>query len=175
MLESVESKARRLLLEPDRHPGLIARNEHQRKLLIWCFPSFQPYSSWALYHEKQRNKDEAFYVRRLQWDGMFELPRSTDEPTVFGGDSRIADETAHSLIAGMQSVKFEALCTVPLTGCDGTTCGISTGSSPNTAVLQWWSVAPQEWTPLRAWFDLAVAAFEAALPESVCEGRRAQR
>lgn len=175
MAQHVETTARERLLEPEKHQGLVSRTEYQREFLLWRFPSFKPYSSWALYREAPRNRAELFYVRRLQWDAAFELPTSRGEPDIFGAEARLEPKVAIDLLASMRAVRFEPLHNVGVTGIDGTTFGVAVGSFQTSTRLQWWSVIPPEWKPLQEWHDHAVSIFERAMPESAVERRRTER
>lgn len=64
-----DEKAYRLLSFSESYPGLKFWREFERKLLIWRYPSFEPFSSWSLFEKKDN-----YWVRRIEWDRFLRFP-----------------------------------------------------------------------------------------------------
>lgn len=150
-------KARRLLEAPGSYPGLAERPHAHVSLRIWRYPSFSPWSSWAIIEASKE-----MFVRRVTWDQSL----LSIEPVTYGSEAPIELSHLEPLLAELKNIELPPFMSVPTVGIDGTTYGIEIGVFRLSARLSWWETPPAEWAALHRWHAEAIARFDALLPES---------
>lgn len=152
-------EALKYLESPASYPGLAIRPRAQTLLRIWRFPSFQPWSSWALLEEL-----EQVFLRRVTWDKRH--PASLT-PATYGSEVLVESATYEPLLSRLRAVQVLPFIPVSTFGIDGTLCGIEIGAVFDvSARLIWWETPPAEWSELHSWHLAAVREFDALLPAS---------
>jgi hypothetical protein len=159
-------KAEQRLMNPETYPGLIQRNRQQRKLLIWCYPTFQPYSSWSIF-----DVDHHYWVRRIEWSRARHFSSNTFssddvDPYTYGCEAVIGNKSANTLLTTLSEFTLRPFQQPELMGRDGTIYGIEIGADWLPCRLTWWNLSVDDWQPLADWFERAVTEFEAVLPAS---------
>ena len=149
-------KALRILESSASYPGLPQYRHSCVSLRIWEYPSFQPYSSWAIIEASKQ-----MFLRRVTWHHIPSI-----EPITFGSEVPIEPTQLEPLLAQLKSIQIPPFIRVPTVGIDGTTYGIEIRSFRVSARLSWWETPPAEWAALQSWHAQAVATFEALLPAS---------
>lgn len=151
-------KALRILESPASYPGLAKHSRAHVSLRVWQYPSFLPYSSWAIIEASKH-----LFLRRITWDQSQILSTG---PVTFGSEVPIEPFHLEPLLAQLESIQIPPFISVATVGIDGTTYGIEVGSFRLSARVSWWETPPAEWAALHSWHAQAVAAFEAFLPAS---------
>ncbi|MFK8183650.1 MAG: hypothetical protein AB8B99_09760 [Phormidesmis sp.] len=158
-----------LLEHPEEYPGLPARDECDRKLLLFRYPSFKPSASWSLFKTGKH-----YWIRRVEWDCSKCFPTAI-EPLTFGSEAAFLPSAAEQVLSSLSSIEFCPLKQPELGGIDGTILGITVGNYWLSCSLRWWYLPSNDWKPLAAWFEKTVDTFEQALPESTCRSHQIGR
>lgn len=153
--------AEALLRQPERFPSLPRRDRYHRRLLLWQFPSFVPYSSWALYVER-----DACWVRRLEHDRTRGLALDAADPDIYGAEARIDPAEANELLAGFTVLSLPMFLPSARFGLDGVRYGIAFGDDWCGTEVTWWSDPDEAWRPLVEAYERTVVSLEAKLPAS---------
>lgn len=156
-----DAKAYRLLEYPEIYPGLVARRELDRKLLLFRYPSFEVSTSWSLF-----GADKECWIRRIEWDRSKWFPSEDAEPFTYGCEVACSTEFSENILSSLSSIKICPFIQPELTGLDGVIHGIKTGNYWFSCSLRWWSLPKDDWQPLAQWFENTVNSFEEILPES---------
>lgn len=165
-LAKQDKKAYRLLEYPEIYPGLMARREVDRKLVLFRYPSFEVSTSWSLF---RANKDS--WVRRIEWDPSKQISSDDIEACTYGCEAPCSTELSESVLSSLSSIKFAPFEQPELMGTDGTIYGIKTGNHWLSCSLRWWHLPQDDWQPLAQWFETTVISFEKILPESTYRGK----
>ncbi|MGO1072018.1 hypothetical protein [Lysobacter sp. CA199] len=147
------------LRHPERFASLPPRSGLDRRLLLWRFPSFQPYSAWSIFIER-----EACWIRRLEYDRTRQ-PLAIAEPDVYGAEARIDRTRADELLREFESLTLPTRIQQDF-GLDGVRYGVALGNPWFGAQFHWWCDPGESWRPLEAAFERAVEALDAVLPAS---------
>lgn len=158
-----EDAATDLLLRPEAFPSLPQRHAMERKLLLWRLPSFEPHSSWALYHLQ---REKRHLVRRLEHDPSRGIPLNADDPHIFGTESPFPSAEAQELLEKLEAINAPMFRMPKVIGMDGTMFGLHVGNIFQGTRVNWWSAGTDEWSPLVQFFEATVKTFEAILPRS---------
>jgi hypothetical protein len=154
-------KAHQILNHPEIYPGLINRNPDDRRFLMWHYPSFEAYRSWALFW-----KEEDCWVRRIIWDQSLRFPSNDFDPYTYGCEILIPFEKAQELINSLSEISLRPFQQPKHFGLDGTISGIEVGNYWLSCRLSWWYVPLPDWQPLMIWFERTLSYFESVLPSS---------
>ncbi len=149
------------LEHPERYPGLAERKLPRVLLRIWCYPSFDPYRSWAAIQAR-----EGLFLRRIVWD---QGRTGRLKPTTYGSEVPLEHSVFDELVADLQAIELPPFLAVSTIGLDGTSYGVETGSYMLSARLAWWQTPPEAWEPLRNWHARASALFDSLLPTATPE------
>ena len=155
-----EYKAQQLLKKPENYPNLIEREEFERKLLVFCYPSFKPYTSWALF--KTQN---TYWLRRVTWDRSLRFPSYEAEPHTFGCEVCFQNNLAEKILLSLSLISLNPFVQPNVVGVDGTIYGIEVGNHWFSCSLRWWCSPPHNWKALNYWYQETVDIFETALPD----------
>lgn len=158
-----EEQAYRLLEYPERYPGLLKRREGDRKLLLFRYPSSSINTSWSLFET-----EEAFWLRRIDWDRSKWCPLEDVEPFTFGCEISCSPEFVKDILSSLSVIKFCPFKQPELIGIDGTFYGIKIEYYWLCCSVRWWEQPNDDWKPLAQWFDKTVKVFEQILPQSTC-------
>lgn len=150
-------KALKVLEAPESYPNLAVRPYARTLLRIWRYPSFQPYSSWALIEASSQ-----VFLRRITWDQSHVL----GTPVTFASEAPIQAPAYEGLLLRLREIELPPFITVATSGIDGTTFGIEIGAFGLSARLSWWETPPPEWAALETWHAEAVEKFDELLPAS---------
>lgn len=179
--QALEAEAIASLRRPHEIGAVASADRPSLALLIWEFPAFEPYRSWALL---QRGDAAAptYLVRRTTWDRPTDYRRAYDPlrqasflmdprpaPTVEAVDVRLAADAAERIAgsaARLAIPAFEADRAVTL---DGRTSGVSTRR--RTAGIEWNGDGPPAWLA----FTTEVGALRAALEAAASAGDAVRR
>ena len=161
---SQTKKAIQLLENPENYPMLLTRCRFDRKILLFCYPSFEPSTSWSLF-----KTDKNYFLRRVEWDGKKSLSSQNSEPFTVGCEVIFSTETAEEILLSLSLIEFCPFKQPELIGVDGTVCGITVGNDWLSCSLRWWYLPSDDWKSLVDWFGQTVSLFEQALPQSTCK------
>jgi hypothetical protein len=152
-------KAMQMLEAPERYPGLAERPYARTLLRLWRYPSFEPYSSWALIETKSQ-----VFLRRVTWDQTHVLGM----PVTFGSEAPIEAQAPayEELLARLRDIQLPPFIKVATCGIDGTSYGVEIGAFGLSARLSWWETPPPEWAALVSWHAETVEKFDGLLPAS---------
>jgi hypothetical protein len=151
-------KAMQLLESPESYPGLAVRPYARTLLRVWRYPSFEPYSSWALIEAKSH-----VFVRRVTWDRS---QTQTVTPETFGSEVPIEAQAYEGLLSRLREIQLPPFMTVARLGLDGVSYGVEVAVFGLSARLSWWQTAPPEWAGLESWHSEAIEKFDGLLPVS---------
>jgi hypothetical protein len=151
-------KAIQMLESPQSYPGLAERPHARTLLRIWRYPSFYPYSSWALIETKSQ-----VFLRRVTWDKS-QTPAIT--PDTFGSEVAIEASAYEGLFSRLRDIQLRPFITVARLGLDGVTHGVEISVFGLFARLSWWNTPPPEWAALGTWHAEAIEKFDGLLPTS---------
>ena len=154
-----EQKAVKLLKKPENYPSLVQRQECDRQLLLYCFPSFKVFSSWALFETEGQ-----YWLRRITWNFTLQFPDRNAEPYIFGCEVCFDRNIAKELLLSLSSISLNPFVQPLLFGIDGTVYGIEAEHLFSCSV-QWWCSLPENWSSLDTWYGKAIALFEQTLPD----------
>lgn len=157
--------AETLLRQPERFPSLPKRDRYCRRLLLWRFPAFVPYSSWALFVER-----EACWVRRLEHDRTRGLALDAAGPDLYGAEARIDPAEAAELLARFTALSVPMFLPTRRFGLDGVRYGVAFGDGWCGTEATWWSDPGEAWRPLAEAYERTVERLEAVLPASTLRG-----
>ncbi|MEM9092983.1 MAG: hypothetical protein AAGC93_30185 [Cyanobacteria bacterium P01_F01_bin.53] len=121
--EKQRNKVLSLLDHPEEYPGLPIRRDTDRRLLIFRYPSFEPYFSWSLFYS-----NKTYWIRRVGWDPSKCFPSENAEPLTFGSEVVCPNEVAETLLSSLATISIRPLQQPKLIGMDGTICGIVVGN-----------------------------------------------
>jgi hypothetical protein len=164
-----ERAARAQLFAPEAFEPLPPRAARERVLLLWRFPSFSPFASWALYVSSGAH----YAVRRLEHDRAEGLPFNVTDPRIFGSEAPVAAALARGVLAQSGALAIPPARLPDSITLDGTAYGIATGTAGAQPLIHTWADHRREWQPLTDWVDETAARFDALLPASTLRGRRA--
>ena len=156
-----EQKAIKLLKKPENYPNLVQRPECDRKLLLYCFPSFKVFSSWALFETKGQ-----YWLRRITWNSTLQFPSRNAEPHIFGCEVCFDRNLAEELLSSLFSMSSNPVMQPHSLGIDGTVYGIEAEKHLFSCSLQWWCSPPENCSSLAMWYEKAIALFEQTLPDT---------
>jgi hypothetical protein len=149
-------RAMLLLEHPESYPALPSRPSSRLRILIWKYPSFEPFASWALMADKQ-----ATFVRRVVWDPTKD---NMLEPVTYGAESPIEASVADQVLTELSALTLPLYVQATGIGLDGTRCGVEVGDHMSKARFAWWEEEPLAWEPLRKWHERTLVLLEARLP-----------
>lgn len=149
-------KALRVLESPESYPGLTKRSFARTLLRLWRYPSFEPYSSWALIEASSQ-----MFLRRVTWDKS----KISVTPVTYGSEAPIEALAYEGLLSRLREIQLPPFIAVATLGIDGTSYGIEIGAFfGRSARLSWWETPPPEWAALGTWHSEAVEKFDGLLP-----------
>ncbi|MEP0872976.1 hypothetical protein NDA01_24470 [Trichocoleus desertorum AS-A10] len=159
-------KAYHRVKNPEAYPGLVERRKDQRKLFLWRYPSFAPYSSWSIFQE-----ENYYWIRRIEWNQRQRLPEHPDDIFDYGCEALLANQVVNELLSTLgaiafrpfQKTKFQKANLLIL---DGTAYGVEIENTWLSCRLEWRELPSDDWRPLMDWFERAVMEFEQVLPTS---------
>ena len=151
-------KAMQLLESPESYPGLAVRPYARTLLRIWRYPSFHPYSSWALIQVESQ-----VFLRRVTWDQSQVL---ASRPVTFGSEVLIEAREYQGLLSQLREIQLPPFITVAQHGIDGVSYGVEVAAFGLSARLSWWQTPPAEWAALESWHSEAIEKFDGLLPVS---------
>ena len=151
-------KALQVLESPESYPSLTERPFARTLLRIWRYPSFEPYSSWALIQASSQ-----MFLRRVTW-GKSDVLAIT--PVTFGSEAPIEAPAYEGLLLRLREIQLPPFITVSRLGLDGISYGIETSAFGLSARLSWWETPPPQWAALETWHAEAVEKFDGLLPAS---------
>lgn len=150
-------KALKVLEAPESYPNLAVRPYTHTLLRLWRYPSFEPYSSWALIEARSQ-----VFLRRVTWDQSHVL----GTPVTFGSEVQIEAPAYEGLVSRLRDIQLPPFITVATGGIDGTSYGVEIGAFRYSARLSWWQTPPAEWAALESWHSDAIEKFDGLLPAS---------
>jgi hypothetical protein len=154
----VFQRARELLERPKLYQGLVPRGNASIPLRVWRYPSFTPWSSWAVLEDKKQ-----LFLRRIEWD----LRRTHIPPlNTYGCEAPLEQAAFDALMPELQAVELSPFIPTPGIGIDGVWYGIEAGSYMGSARLVWREKPPKSWEPLGVWHARVTAFFDSLLPQS---------
>jgi hypothetical protein len=156
-----DQEAHQRLANPETYSGLLQRSRDQRKLMLWRYPTFEPYSSWSIFQV-----DHHYWVRRIEWNRSRRFPSDNVSPYTYGCEAVIANQSVNTLLSNLSELTFRPFQQPELAGRDGTIYGVEVGSDWLPCRLTWWQLPSDDWQPLADWFERAVSEFQSVLPAS---------
>jgi hypothetical protein len=151
----LEAGALARLSRPLEGSGPIGVDRASLVALLWRYPSFEPYQSWALVQGRDATGD-GWLVRRTTWDRSADQARATDPlkqaalmvdpaPTA---TIEVADARAHGDFAAKVLGRLGELTVPPrlaseVIGIDGVVNGLET--QRGRVRLEWWCDGPPGW------------------------------
>lgn len=151
-------KAMQMLESPESYPGLTERPHARTLLRIWRYPSFEPYSSWALIEARSQ-----VFLRRVTWDKS-ELLAIT--PDTFGCEAPVEAQAYEGLLARLREIQLPSFISEVRLGIDGVTYGVEVAAFGLSARFSWWNTPPPQWAALESWHSEAIETFDGLLPVS---------
>ncbi|MGX5174287.1 hypothetical protein ACUR5C_09730 [Aliikangiella sp. IMCC44653] len=138
-------RAYNLLENPYSYPGMVDRKNIAENLRLWVYPSFEPFVSFTLAHQKNE-----YFVRRVIWDHRTKT--MTDEPQTYCGEVRVEKSVLEDMSSKLSRIELKPFALSDLIGIDGIRCGIEFGDYCLTTKLSWWDAAiPENWKALQEW------------------------
>jgi hypothetical protein len=156
-------KAMQLLESPASYPGLAERPNARILVRLWRYPSFEPYSSWALIESKSQ-----VFLRRVTWDKSQWLFTT---PDTFGSEVLIEAPAYEGLLSRLREIQLPPFINLASLGIDGITYGIEINLFGLSTRLSWWNTPPPEWAALGTWHAEAIEKFDGLLPASTPDYR----
>lgn len=101
--EKQRNKALSLLEHPEESPGLPIRRDIDRRILIFRYPSFEPYFSWSLFYS-----NKTYWIRRVVWDPSKCFPSENAEPLTFGSEVVCPNEVAETLLSSLATISINS-------------------------------------------------------------------
>lgn len=164
--QEIESKAMRLLENPNRLPKDAILKCYKQILRLWIYPSFSPYKVWIFNEPDFRTiKPNNIIIRQVIWDRNTDYQRLSNpleglkkgfhiEPNLEIKSVEIKKECFDEIFEELKQIQFPAFANYGKTiGIDGISCGIETFDFTHTTNISWWSVYPKEWQNLVEWFE----------------------
>ena len=151
-------KGLQLLESPASYPSLGERPYARTLVRLWRYPSFEPYSSWALIEAKSQ-----VFLRRVTWDKSQWLDFT---PVTFGSEVLIEAPAYEGLLSRLREIQLPPFINFNRLGLDGVTYGIEISVFGLSARLSWWDTPPPEWAALGTWHAEAIEKFDGLLPTS---------
>ncbi len=177
-------------MDAEQHAEWIALSEAARDALAsgnWSlrlgfFPSFE--DAWTIGLAKTAGRGEVGYeVRARIWRRgtdfdkfrtpveRLRYPRSLP-PTIDSAAAPIERPLAEQIIASLQEVRIPAVPKERPCGADGVAHELFAGDAFCSCAFRWWSVPPEGWRPLAAWWGTTWAALLDALGVPIGERPR---
>jgi hypothetical protein len=154
----LEARAKSYLSRPLEAAPLVGVSRASAFVLIWRYPAFEPYRSWALLQGWAGN-DEVWLVRRTTWDRPVDYLRAADPskqaalmadpdpaPTVEVLDARTSGDLAQELLRRVGELTITSLLVSDSIFLDGVVNGIET--QHGQVHLEWWCEGPPAWRRL---------------------------
>src|SRR5437867_3499658 len=120
--------------------------------IIWRYPSFEPYQSWAIIRTRGGSSDQ-WRVRRTTWQRPIDFTRATDPlkqaafmaesdpmPTVDVLDARMDGDLAGKLLERLGTLTVPSLLASESIGVDGVLNGLET--QLGKVHIEWWCSGP---------------------------------
>jgi len=151
-------KGLQVLESPESYPSLAERAYASTLVRLWRYPSFEPYSSWALIEAKSQ-----VFLRRVTWDKSQWLDIT---PVTFGSEVLIEAPAYEGLLSRLREIQLPPFINFNHLGLDGITYGIEISVFGLSASLSWWNTPTPEWAALGTWHAEAIEKFDGLLPTS---------
>jgi hypothetical protein len=146
-----------------RHPKV--QPPHHRPLLrLWCYPSFERWTSWLVYVPVQRlTQPDSPIVAEVTWDRPFDVERFTNPlkglahglsstPTITLKQAGVPSEMLNSQLLSLEQISVPVMVHTSL-GLDGEECGLETFGMAAAVRLIWQSNIPEAWQPVVRWAE----------------------
>lgn len=162
----LESKAMRLLENPDLLPKDALLKFYKPILRLWIYPSFSPYKVWIFCEPDFRTiKPDNLIIREIIWDRNEDSRRFTNpleglkkgfhtEPELLTKSVEIEKQVFDKIFNELKQIPFPAFANYNKTiGIDGVRYGVETFDTTHRTNISWWSHYPEEWQGLIEWFE----------------------
>jgi hypothetical protein len=163
--EELEAKAKQILENPRMLPEDFTAKHFTPVLHVWIAQTFTPETHWVFCKPlPQLNPQPKPIVKEIIWEQQKDSSRLHNplvglkegfhtEPTIKLKKVEIEKDVLKNILDQLSKIQIPPFIEDEFLGRDGITFGVETLGIYQNAKIKWWSVYPDDWKYLAAWFE----------------------